>query len=147
MSMAAYCQGQDLPGFSHWFKVQAQEEMTHGLRLFDYLHERGGKVTMKAIKAPETSWPSPLACLRAVQKHEAMVTGLIHKLVSLARQNEDYASENFLQWFVKEQIEEEASVAAVLGKLRLAGESAGALFMLDKDMAARVFAMPVDLTI
>lgn len=147
MSMAAYFEGLQLPGFSHWFKVQAQEEMTHALRFFNYVHERGGQVTLKAIKAPETSWPSPLACLEAVLGHERLVTGLINKLVGLARQQQDYASENFLQWFVKEQVEEEASVQAVLGKLRLVNETPGGMFMLDKEMCARQFAMPPDLAI
>lgn len=147
MSMAAYCEGLQLPGFAHWFKLQAQEEMTHALRFFNHAHERGGQVTLKAIKAPETSWPSPLACLEAVLKHECLVTGLINKLVSLARQQQDYASENFLQWFVKEQVEEEASVREVIGKLKLVNETPGGLFMLDKDMCARQFVMPPDLTI
>ena len=147
LSMAAWFEGQQLTGFAHWMKVQAQEEMTHALRFYNNIHERGGKVRLTAIKAPETSWASPLAAFEAVLKHEVLVTGLIHKLVALAREENDYASENFLQWFVKEQVEEEGSAEEAIGKLKLVNETPGGLFMLDKDMAARVFTMPIDVTI
>ena len=147
MSMAAYFEGLQLAGFAHWLKIQAQEEMTHALRFYNFVHERGGRVTLTAIKAPETSWESPLAALEAVLKHEQLVTSLINKLVALARTENDYASDNFLQWFVKEQVEEEASAGEVIGKLNLVNQTSGGMFMLDKDMAARVFTMPLDLTI
>jgi ferritin len=147
MSMAAYFEAQQLAGFAHWFKVQAQEEMTHVLRFYNFIHERGGRVILGAIKAPGTTWDSPLACMEAVLKHEQYVTSLIHDLVGLARKENDYASENFLQWFVKEQVEEEASAEGAVGKLRLVSETPGGMFMLDKDMAARIFNMPIDLTI
>ena len=147
MSMAAYFEARQLAGFAHWFKVQAQEELTHVLRFYSFINERGGKVTLGAIKAPETTWASPLACMEAVLKHEQYVTSLIHKLVGLARKESDYASENFLQWFVKEQVEEESSAEEVIGKIKLVNETPGGMFMLDKDMAARVFTMPIDLII
>lgn len=147
MSMSAYFEGLQLAGFAHWFRVQAQEELTHALRFYRFVYDRGGQVTMKAIKAPETSWESPLACLEAVAKHEALVTSLINKLVALARKEQDFAGENFLQWYVKEQVEEEASVADAIGKLKMVEQTSGGIFMLDKDMAARVFTMPIDLTI
>jgi ferritin len=147
MSMAAWFQGQQLNGFAHWFKVQAQEELTHALRFYAYVFDRGGKVALTAIAAPPTAWDSPLACLEAVLAHEIKVTGLINKLVTLARKETDYASENFLQWFVKEQVEEEASVEDAIGKLKMINQTEGGLFMLDKDMAARIFTMPIDITI
>lgn len=147
MSMAAWFEGLQLTGFAHWLKVQAQEEMTHALRFYSYIHQRGGKVTLKAIKAPETSWTSPLGAFEAVLEHERLVTSLINKLVSLARKAEDHAAENFLQWFVKEQVEEEASADEVIGKVKLVDQTPGGMFMLDKDMAARVFTMPIDVTI
>jgi len=147
MSMAAWLDGQELPGFGHWMKIQAQEEMTHALKFYGHLNERGAKAVMKAIDAPETEWDSPLDCFKDVAEHEAKVTALINDLVSLAREEKDYASEAFLQWFVSEQVEEEASAAEAVGKLKLAGQAPGGLFMLDKEMAARVFNMPVWLTI
>ena len=145
LAMAAYCESLQLAGFAHWFKVQAQEEMTHALRFSSQLSERGGRPTLGAIKAPPASWNSPLACMQEVAAHEAKVTALINDLVALARQEKDYASENFLQWFVAEQVEEEANVAQVVGALKLVGDQGNALFMLDKEMGARVFTMPLDL--
>lgn len=145
LSMAAWFDNQQLVGFAHWLKIQALEEMTHSLRFYNFVHDRGGKVAMKAIAAPPTGWKSPLDAVEAVLRHEIMVTGLINKLVALARKENDYASENFLQWFVKEQVEEEASAEEVIGKLKLVNQTEGGLFMLDKDMAARVFTMPLDL--
>lgn len=147
MSMAAWFEGQQLTGFAHWMKVQAQEEMTHAVRFYSFIYERGGKVTLKAIKAPETTWGSPLAAFEAVLKHEHLVTSLINKLVTLARKEEDYAAENFLQWFVKEQVEEEASAEDAIGKIKLVDQTPGGMFMLDKDLATRVFTMPIDITI
>ncbi len=147
LSMAAWLDAQQLGGMAHWMKVQAQEELTHSLRFYSYVNDRGGKVVLKAIAAPETKWDSPLALFQAVLKHENHVTSLINKLVALARKENDYASDNFLQWFVKEQVEEEASAEAVIGKLNLISQTQGGLFMLDKDLGARVFTMPLDLTI
>ena len=147
MSMAAWFEGLQLTGFAHWMKVQAQEETTHAVRFYSFIYERGGKVTLKAIKAPETSWASPLAAFEAVLKHELLVSSLINKLVGLARKEEDYAAENFLQWFVKEQVEEEASAEEVIGKVKLVDQTPGGMFMLDKDLAARVFTMPIDVVL
>jgi ferritin len=147
MSMSAYFEDVQLPGCAHWMVVQAQEEMTHALRLYQHLIERGGRALMKAIDGPETEWDSPLACFQAVADHEAKVTALINGLMALAREENDFASEGFLQWFVKEQVEEEASAADVVGKVKLAQDAQGGLYMLDKEMAARVFTMPTGMTI
>ena len=146
MSMAAYFEDTGLPGFAHWMMVQAQEEMTHALRFYQHLNERGGRALLKAIEAPPSQWDSPLACMQAVAEHEAKVTSLINGLMRLAREEDDYASESLLQWFVKEQVEEEASVAEVVGKLKLVDQAKGGLFMLDKELAGRAFTMPPDLT-
>ncbi|CAO0823544.1 Ferritin [Desulfarculales bacterium] len=90
--MAAYFEAQQLAGFTHWFKVQAQEEMTHALRFYNFIHGSGDRMILGSIKAPETAWASPLACMEAALKHKQYVTSLIHKLVSLARKENDYAS-------------------------------------------------------
>lgn len=147
MSMAAYFEDLQLPGCAHWMTVQAQEEMTHALRLYKHLVDRGGRALMKPIDGPATEWDSPLACFQAVAEHEAKVTSLINGLMSLAREENDFASESFLHWFVNEQVEEEASAAEVVGKIKMVEQTQGGLYMLDAEMAARVFTMPPDLTI
>jgi ferritin len=147
MAMGAWFESIQLPGFAHWMMLQAQEELTHSLRFYQHLVERGGRATMLPIEGPPNEWDSAQACFEAVAEHERKVTGLINDLVTLARSENDYASENFLQWFVKEQVEEEASVDEILGKLKLVKQTEGGLFMLDKEMAARVFTMPADLAV
>ena len=147
MAMAAYFEQQQLPGFAHWMIVQAQEELSHSMIFYRFVNDAGGKVALDAIAAPPGKWDSPLACIQAMLVHEQHVTRLIHSLMTLARKEDDYASEVFLQWFVKEQVEEEAGVNEILGKLKLAGKSDGALLMLDKEMAGRVFVMPGILTL
>ncbi|MCB2189619.1 MAG: ferritin [Deltaproteobacteria bacterium] len=147
-SMAAYFDDLQLPGFAHWLKIQGMEEKTHALRFYNQIYERGGKVTLAAIAAPPTAWDSPLACFEDVLAHEIKVTGLINNLVALARQENDYASENFLQWFISEQVEEEASATEVIGKLKLISQDmrGSGLLMLNQEMSARVFVMPPTLT-
>ncbi len=144
LSMAAWFDNQQLAGFAHWMKIQALEEMTHALRFYNYIHDRGGKVSLKPVAGPPANWQSPLNAFEEVLKHELLVTGLINKLVGLARKENDYASDNYLQWFVKEQVEEEASAEDVIGKLKMINQTEGGLFLLDKDLSARVFTMPID---
>lgn len=141
-SMSAALESMQLPGFAGWMRAQAQEEMTHAAKFYHHLIERGGRVQMKAIDGPPLEWESLKAMFKDVLKHEQLVTSLIHKLVDLAGQEKDYAANIFLQWFVTEQVEEEASVEEILGKLNLAGDSKGGLYMLDKEMGQRVFTAP-----
>ncbi len=141
-SMSAALEAMPLPGFARWMRAQAQEEMTHAEKFFHYVIERGGRVKMKAIDGPPIEWAHVQAMFEDVLKHEQYVTGLIHKLVELAAKEKDYAASIFLQWFVSEQVEEEAGVDAILGKLKLAGESKGGLYLLDKEMGQRVFTAP-----
>lgn len=142
LSMAAYFDSKDLSGFSNWMRVQAQEEMTHAIKFYDYLVQRGARVTLTEIKAPPVEWDSPLAVFEHVYEHEQMVTGLINQLVDLAIALSDHATNNFLQWYVAEQVEEEESSSGVLQKVRLAGDSSSGLFMLDQELAQRVFTPP-----
>ena len=142
LSMAAYLDSIDLPGFANWMRIQYQEEEFHGLKFFDYIQERGGRVTLQAIEAPPTEWTSPLNAFEETLKHEQKVTGLINDLVYLAREERDNASEIFLQWYVSEQVEEEDSVNTILGQLRLLKDKSQGLFMLDKELAQRVFTLP-----
>lgn len=147
MSMATWLDSIQLAGFAHWMRVQAQEELTHAVRFHNHVNGRGGRVTLKAIAAPPTQWESPLECFVAVAEHEAKVTALINGLMDLALAERDHATANMLQWFIAEQVEEEASAAEAVGKLKLIDKAQGGLFMLDNELAARVFTMPLDLTI
>jgi ferritin len=137
LSMAAHCQAINLEGFSGWLRIQADEEMIHAMKIYDFVLERGGRVTLGAIDAPPSEWESPLAIFEATYAHEQHVTGLINKLVDLAISESDHATNAFLQWFVNEQVEEEASADAVLQKLKLVANAPGGLFMLDQEMAQR----------
>lgn len=145
LSMASDMEGKSLQGFAHWMKSQAQEELFHAMKFYDYLAERGGRVTLKAIEGPQTSWKSPIDMVAHVYKHEQHVTALINAIMDLAIREKDHATVNFLQWFVKEQVEEEASADEILQKLKLIDGKGNGLFMIDKDLAARVplFTFPV----
>ena len=142
LSMAAYFESTDLSGFANWMRVQNQEELFHAMKFYNYILERGGKVPLQPIEAPSSQWDCPLDVIEATLTHEQKVTGLINELIYLARDQKDNASEIFLQWFVTEQVEEEDNVSKVLGQLKLIKDSMQALFIMDKEMAQRVFTPP-----
>jgi len=142
LSMAAYFKSVNLDGFSNWMEVQAQEELFHAKKFYDFIHERGGRVTLQEIKAPPTEWPSTLAVFEATLEHERHVTALIDGLVNLALDERDHATNSFLAWFVGEQVEEEASVDQILETIRRIGDAPGPLFMLDRELGARTFTPP-----
>jgi len=142
LSMSAYFSTENLAGFANWMRVQAQEELMHAMKFFDFINERGGKVTVEKIDQPAVKWENPKAVFQNVLDHEIHVTKLINDLVNLAIEEKDHASNIFLQWFITEQIEEEASAEEVLTKLKMIGTDATALYMLDKELAARVFTPP-----
>lgn len=137
LSMSAYFASANLPGFANWMKIQAKEETGHAMKIYDFLIERAGRVTLKAIEAPPAEWKSPLDTFEATFKHEQKVTGLINDLVNLAIEEKDHATGSFLQWFVNEQVEEEASADAVVQQLKLVKDSPGALFMIDNQLSRR----------
>lgn len=145
LSMSADMQAKSLAGFAHWLGSQAQEELFHAMKIYDYVVERGGTVTLKGIADPPTKWKSPLALAENVYKHEQHVTALINAIMDLAIKEKDHATVNFLQWFVKEQVEEEASADEIVQKLKLIGGKGDGLFMIDKELAARIplFTFPV----
>lgn len=143
LSMKAYFERLNLKGFVNWFNVQVQEEHAHAMGMFDYVHERGGEVELEAIEKPETKWESPLACFEQVLSHEEFVTSRINALMDVAEEVKDRAALSFLNWYLKEQVEEEASVGGVLATLKLIGDDKKALLMLDKELAARTFVQPV----
>ena len=138
-SMASYFQHIGLTGFSQWMKVQAQEEVTHAMKIYDFINDRGGRVVLKQIDAPPVEWSSPLEAFEKALEHEQIVTERINKLMDLAVEKKDYATQNLLQWFINEQVEEEASVGEVVNKLRLMGDRKHHLFMLDRELSERVF--------
>jgi len=142
LSMSAYCESINLRGFANWMKVQAQEELVHAAKFFAYVNTRGGRVLLREIAGPPTEWKSPLDAFKHVLEHEIKVTGLINDLVKLAVNENDPATQTFLQWFVNEQVEEEESANDAIQKLKLAGETGPGLFMIDRELATRVFVMP-----
>ena len=142
LSMSAYFESIGLKGFANWMRIQYREEMTHAEKFYDYINEREGRVVLAQIEAPPTDWPSPLAAFQDTVAHEQKVTALINELVNLAVEEKDHATNNFLQWFVAEQVEEEASVGEVRDKIKLAGETGGGMFMVDRELATRTFTPP-----
>ena len=146
LSMSAYFESINLRGFANWMRCQAQEELIHAMKFYNFLCERGGKVKLAAVEGPPTVWDSPLHVFEEAYRHEQKVTGLINNLVDLAVQERDHAANNFLQWFVAEQVEEESSADAVVQSLKLAGDQGGGLFMIDRELAQRVFTPPLQAT-
>jgi ferritin len=142
LSMSAYFESMNLKGFANWMRTQAQEEMLHAMKFYSFVNDRGGRVVLSAIESPPVKWDSPLGAFEDAHRHEQKVTGLINNLVDLAMQEKDHSAGAFLQWFVTEQVEEEASADAVVQKLKLAGGQGAALFMIDAELATRVFTMP-----
>jgi ferritin len=139
LSMSAFFESKDLPGLASWMKAQAQEEVVHSMKLYTHIIERGGRVTLGAIDAPQTEWDSPQAVFEAAYKHEQHVTKLIHDLVALAIKENDYPAKNMLDWFVDEQVEEEATASGIVAMMKMAGSEGPALLMLDRQLAARSF--------
>jgi len=144
LSMSAYFESVDLPGFANWMRVQYQEETSHAEKIFDYVHERDGRVTVKAFDAPPAEWKSTLEVLEETYKHEQKVTGMINDLTELAISEKDHASQIFLQWFVNEQVEEEASAKAIIQQLKLVDDSRAGLYQLDRELGQRTFTPPAD---
>ncbi len=137
LSMNAYFKSVNLDGFANWMYYQAQEELEHSMKFYDFVIQRGGKVQLTQIEAPPTEWDSPMAVFEATLAHEQKVTGLINDLVEVALEEHDHATNIFLQWFVSEQVEEEESVNGVLEQLKLMGDAQGGLFMIDRELAKR----------
>jgi len=144
MSMSAYSTYIGLKGFANWFMVQYQEEMTHAMKIYDYVNDQGAQVKLMAIDQPSTEFESPMVMFEKTLEHEKFVTKCINDLVDLAIKEKDHATQIFLQWFVTEQIEEEANDNEIISKLKLAGKEGNGLFMLDKELRQRVFAQETE---
>jgi ferritin len=139
LSMASYLKSLNLNGFSNWMDVQVKEELAHTMKFYNFLHDRGEDVALEAIAKPEGKWNSPLEVFEDALKHEKKVTERVNNLATMADELNDHASSNFIQWFVNEQVEEEANVVNVIEQIKLVG---GALFMLDRELSQRVFVDP-----
>lgn len=139
LSMSAYFAAEGKPGFANWFEIQFKEEQDHAMKFFKYVVERGGKVELKPIEEVTLSWESPLAAFKDTLKHEQIVTGLINDLVSLAKDEKDYATESFLKWFVDEQVEEESTAQGFIDALEMIKDNGFGIYTLDKELAGRAY--------
>jgi ferritin len=137
LSMAAYFEAKNMPGFAHWMRVQEAEEREHAMKFYDFILECGGKVSLKAIEAPKADWKSSLELFEEVAEHEAKVTASINALYELALKEKDYPAQVMLQWFITEQVEEEKNAAEIVANLRLIEERGTAVLMLDHRLAKR----------
>jgi ferritin len=137
LSMSAQCESANLPGFSRWLRHQAEEEMEHAMKFYDFIHERNGKVSLYAIDQPPSEFGTPREIFEQVYAHEQKVTGLINQIYKTAIDENDYPSQVFLHWFINEQVEEENNSSQVLETLKMIGESTNGLFMLDQQLGKR----------
>jgi ferritin len=142
LSMAAYADSEGLSGFANWFKIQAKEEEYHTEKMYNYVNQQGNRVILEAIEQPPKDFSSILGLFEKTLEHEKVVTSLINNLVKMAREENDYATESFLQWYVIEQVEEEANPTDMIQKLKFIGKDGRGLLMLDKELATRVFTPP-----
>jgi ferritin len=142
LSMSAYFESANLSGFANWMRVQYQEEFEHAMRFYNYICDRGGRVFLKQIDAPKTEWASNVEVFENTLNHERHVSELIHKLVDLAREERDHATENMLAWFVEEQVEEEATAEKLLDEIRMIGDARSGLFMMDRELGQRSYTPP-----
>lgn len=137
LSTSAYFEQINLIGFASWMKAQATEELNHAMKFYNFIHDRGGAVTLTSVAAPRTEWESPLDAFEDSYNHECKVSKMIHNLVDLSLEEKDHPTNAFLQWFVTEQVEEEATAQGIVEKLKLVGDNKGGLFMLDKELGQR----------
>jgi len=142
LSMASYFNSAGLSGFENFFLVQVEEERFHAMKMYRFLNEKGGRVSLDAIEAPKTEFNSPIEVFQLAFDHEKLVSSLINELMDLAISENDHAAKNFLNWFVEEQVEEEASMETILNKLKLINGEGHGLLMMDGELAQRVFTPP-----
>jgi len=137
LSMAAYYEDEGLPGFASWMRAQADEEHAHAMRIYDFIIDRDGRVTLDAIDSPPAEWSSPADAFEAAYEHEVSVSEMIDDCVAVAREANDNATENMLLWFVEEQVEEEATAQAIVDKLHHVGDDGTGLLMVDEELGQR----------
>ena len=138
LDLAAYFETTAFSGFASWMYAQVEEEIGHAMRIFHFINERGGQVVLETVEKPDADINSPLEAFEAAFEHEQKVTAMINNLVDMASELNDHATYNFLQWYVDEQVEEESSVDEIIEKLKLIGDQGNAIFMVDRELGARV---------
>lgn len=146
LSMAAQCHDLGLAGMANWFEIQFKEEQDHAQIFYNYILSRGGRVVLKPIDAVETEWKDALAMFEKTLEHEKVVTNLINNLYALAVKEKDYATQTMLQWFIDEQVEEEENARTLIDALKMINGNGYGLYMLDKELAARVYTQAAPLT-
>lgn len=139
LAMSSYFHTLNLNGFANWMRVQAQEEMTHAMKIFDYIISRGGQAIVSSIEAPPTKWDSPLDAFNSAYNHEQLVTAWINEITDLAIAEKDHPTHLLMQWFINEQVEEEANTLDIVERLKLVADSKSGLFMLDNELKQRQF--------
>lgn len=137
LSMAGYFKSANLSGFAHWMEMQRQEEVSHAMRIFDFVYDRDGNVILQQLGQPPSEFDSPLDVMQQALQHERNVTRLINELYELAVSESDYPTQTLLQWFITEQVEEEATASEIVDQLSLVGDNSAALLMLDRELGAR----------
>jgi len=137
LSMAGWFEAENLKGMAHWMRIQSGEETAHGMRIFDFINDRGGQVALGAIEAPKTQWKSPLEAFEDAYKHEQKITGMIGDLMNLAAVEKDGAAHDFLEWFCREQVEEESQSQLIVAQLKLVGDAGVGRYLLDQELGKR----------
>lgn len=139
LSMATWLEEKNLEGMANWMMIQFKEEQTHALKFYNYVIERGGRIILKPIKGPKTEWKNVLQVFEETLEHERLVTSLINNLVDIAIEEKDHATNSMLNWFVDEQVEEEAGADKIINQLKMVGDHPNGIFMLDRELGSRVF--------
>lgn len=137
LAMSGYFEAENLPGMARWMRLQYQEELEHALKFFDFVNDRGGRVTLYAIDQPEANFQSPLDVFSRALAHEQKVTAMINALYALAMQENDYPAQVLLQWYINEQVEEEKNATTIVEQLKRIGDSGSALLLVDRELGAR----------
>ncbi len=137
LSMAAHFEAENMNGFAHWMKAQSKEEVEHAMKFYEFIHDRNGHVTLQAIDQPPSQFGEPQSIFQASLEHEQFITGRIEHIYAIAQQENDYAAQSFLKWFVDEQVEEEKNATQILETLKLVGSNPAGIFMVDRQMASR----------
>jgi ferritin len=140
LSMSAYFKAANLEGFAHWMRMQREEEIAHAMKIFDFVQDRDGRIELQALDKPQADFESPLVVMEQALGHEQKVTQRINELYELAVKHKDYPTQTLLQWFVTEQVEEEATAKQLADQLKLVGDNTAALLMLDRELGARTTA-------
>lgn len=139
LSMSAYFESVMLKGAANWMQIQAREETEHAMKIYQYICTRGGRILLEAVKDPKKEWETPLAAFEEALGHERFISESINNIVSIAENEKDYMTVNFLQWFIAEQVEEESNAQDNVDKFRLVDNNPNGVFMIDREMAQRIF--------